>query len=288
METRAAPRAAAGGVPVTGLRAWLACPFRFYLTHVLKMEPIDSMKSELDARDFGTSLPRRPGGDGAGDSAARHDRRATGGASFCWGIRFARRAAISAGEGHAPAGSCSSSRRGSGLAKAAAVQGARARGPAVGDRAGGNSRSRSTVGGLEVRGTNRSDRSQRAHRRAAGARLQDERQGGDAAPRARAAGAGGRRVGLPNGCACEVNGRVCVWRICTAANVSARAGVGRATGARWSVAISTAEGDRGDGGGALAGAHARTARVGAGVCRRAAAAAIRAGILAAGGNRGGA
>ena len=41
-------------VPVTGLRAWLACPFRFYLTHLLRMEPVDSSKVELDARDFGT------------------------------------------------------------------------------------------------------------------------------------------------------------------------------------------------------------------------------------------
>lgn len=41
-------------VPVTGLRTWLACPFRFYLQHVLKMEPVDAAKSELDARDFGT------------------------------------------------------------------------------------------------------------------------------------------------------------------------------------------------------------------------------------------
>ncbi len=41
-------------VPVTGLRAWLACPFRFYLSHVLRMEPVDPSKTELDARDFGT------------------------------------------------------------------------------------------------------------------------------------------------------------------------------------------------------------------------------------------
>ncbi|MES2695640.1 MAG: PD-(D/E)XK nuclease family protein [Verrucomicrobiota bacterium] len=41
-------------VSVTALRMWLACPFRFYLTHVLKMEPVEPAKSELDARDFGT------------------------------------------------------------------------------------------------------------------------------------------------------------------------------------------------------------------------------------------
>jgi ATP-dependent helicase/nuclease subunit B len=41
-------------VAVTGMRAWLACPFRFYLQHVLKLSPVDAAKSELDARDFGT------------------------------------------------------------------------------------------------------------------------------------------------------------------------------------------------------------------------------------------
>lgn len=41
-------------VAVTGLRMWLACPFRFYLQHVLRMEAVDPAKSELDARDFGT------------------------------------------------------------------------------------------------------------------------------------------------------------------------------------------------------------------------------------------
>jgi ATP-dependent helicase/nuclease subunit B len=43
-----------GQVPVTGLRSWLACPFRFYLRHVLRMEAVDPYKSELDAFDFGT------------------------------------------------------------------------------------------------------------------------------------------------------------------------------------------------------------------------------------------
>lgn len=41
-------------VAVTGLRAWLACPFRFYLSYVLKMKPVDPAKNELDALDFGT------------------------------------------------------------------------------------------------------------------------------------------------------------------------------------------------------------------------------------------
>lgn len=41
---------------VTALRAWLACPFRFYLRHVLGMEAVDPGKEELDERDFGTLM----------------------------------------------------------------------------------------------------------------------------------------------------------------------------------------------------------------------------------------
>ncbi len=41
-------------VAVTGLRAWLNCPFRFYLGYVLRMKPVDAAKNELDAFDFGT------------------------------------------------------------------------------------------------------------------------------------------------------------------------------------------------------------------------------------------
>ena len=41
-------------VGVTALRSWLACPFRFYLRHVLKMESVDPGKGELDDADFGT------------------------------------------------------------------------------------------------------------------------------------------------------------------------------------------------------------------------------------------
>ncbi len=41
---------------VTALRDYLACPFRFYLKHVLRMEPVELAKTELDARDFGTLL----------------------------------------------------------------------------------------------------------------------------------------------------------------------------------------------------------------------------------------
>ena len=39
---------------VTALRAWLDCPFRFYLSRGLKMEPVEPAKTELDALDFGT------------------------------------------------------------------------------------------------------------------------------------------------------------------------------------------------------------------------------------------
>lgn len=41
-------------VSVTALRGWLKCPLRFYLRYVLGMEAIDPIKSEMDARDFGT------------------------------------------------------------------------------------------------------------------------------------------------------------------------------------------------------------------------------------------
>jgi len=41
-------------VSVTALRDYLACPFRFYLKHVLRMAALDLAKTELDALDFGT------------------------------------------------------------------------------------------------------------------------------------------------------------------------------------------------------------------------------------------
>lgn len=41
-------------ISVTAFRDYLACPFRFYLKHVLGMEEIDDQKVELDARDFGS------------------------------------------------------------------------------------------------------------------------------------------------------------------------------------------------------------------------------------------
>lgn len=41
-------------ISVTALRAWLECPFRFYLRHVLAMEAVDPAKNEMEATDFGT------------------------------------------------------------------------------------------------------------------------------------------------------------------------------------------------------------------------------------------
>lgn len=55
-------------VAVTALRAWLACPFRFYLKHGLRMGAVDPAKTELNAMDFGTlchaaleAMGREPG-----------------------------------------------------------------------------------------------------------------------------------------------------------------------------------------------------------------------------------
>ncbi len=41
-------------VAVTGFRAWLECPFRFYLARLLRLESVDAGKTELDVFDFGT------------------------------------------------------------------------------------------------------------------------------------------------------------------------------------------------------------------------------------------
>jgi ATP-dependent helicase/nuclease subunit B len=41
-------------VAVTAFRSWLDCPFRFYLSRVLRMESVDPAKTELDVLDFGT------------------------------------------------------------------------------------------------------------------------------------------------------------------------------------------------------------------------------------------
>jgi RecB family exonuclease/inactivated superfamily I helicase len=41
-------------VSVSGLSSYLACPYRFYLAHVLKLESVDDTAEELGAGDFGT------------------------------------------------------------------------------------------------------------------------------------------------------------------------------------------------------------------------------------------
>jgi len=41
------------GMAVTSFRDYLACPFRFYLKRVLRMETVDDLKTEMDAADFG-------------------------------------------------------------------------------------------------------------------------------------------------------------------------------------------------------------------------------------------
>lgn len=41
-------------LPVTWFKDYLACPFRFYLRHILGMEKLDDEKREMDAPDFGS------------------------------------------------------------------------------------------------------------------------------------------------------------------------------------------------------------------------------------------
>jgi ATP-dependent helicase/nuclease subunit B len=41
---------------VTQFSDYLACPFRFYLKHVLRMEPFDATRDEMDPRDFGSLI----------------------------------------------------------------------------------------------------------------------------------------------------------------------------------------------------------------------------------------
>jgi len=52
------PRHAAppASLSVTAFRDYLACPFRYYLRHVLHMEAVDPAKAELDALDFGSLM----------------------------------------------------------------------------------------------------------------------------------------------------------------------------------------------------------------------------------------
>lgn len=40
-------------IHVTAFKAYLACPFRFYLKHGLRMEPVEAGRGELDAMEFG-------------------------------------------------------------------------------------------------------------------------------------------------------------------------------------------------------------------------------------------
>jgi len=45
-------------LPVTAFRDYLACPFRFFLKHVLGMETMDDRKDEMDSLDFGSFAHR--------------------------------------------------------------------------------------------------------------------------------------------------------------------------------------------------------------------------------------
>jgi ATP-dependent helicase/nuclease subunit B len=43
-------------ISVTQFADYLACPFRFYLKHILRMEPFDAARDEMDPRDFGSLI----------------------------------------------------------------------------------------------------------------------------------------------------------------------------------------------------------------------------------------
>jgi ATP-dependent helicase/nuclease subunit B len=43
-------------ISVTQFADYLACPFRFYLKHLLRMEPFDATRDEMDPRDFGSLI----------------------------------------------------------------------------------------------------------------------------------------------------------------------------------------------------------------------------------------
>ncbi|MBM4144291.1 MAG: hypothetical protein FJ225_11975 [Lentisphaerae bacterium] len=49
-------RRGADRISVTAFRDYLACPFRYYLKHVLGMERVNARKSGMDALDFGTMV----------------------------------------------------------------------------------------------------------------------------------------------------------------------------------------------------------------------------------------
>ena len=44
------------GLSVTGFRSYIACPYRFYLKHVLHLKSLDDSSEELDGAEFGTLL----------------------------------------------------------------------------------------------------------------------------------------------------------------------------------------------------------------------------------------
>jgi ATP-dependent helicase/nuclease subunit B len=52
-DTWSAERRDCRSMSATRFRDYLACPFRFYLKHILKMEPLDDTKRGMDALDFG-------------------------------------------------------------------------------------------------------------------------------------------------------------------------------------------------------------------------------------------
>ncbi len=45
-------------ISVTQFGAYLRCPFRFYLSNLLRMEPVDPRKTEMDAAEFGSACHR--------------------------------------------------------------------------------------------------------------------------------------------------------------------------------------------------------------------------------------
>ena len=47
------PEQIPGALSVTAFKAYLACPFRFYLAHVLRMRPEDDGTREIDPMNFG-------------------------------------------------------------------------------------------------------------------------------------------------------------------------------------------------------------------------------------------
>lgn len=55
---RVAPADRLAALRVTAFRDYLRCPFRFYLRHVLRLQPVAADKRELDARDFGDLMHR--------------------------------------------------------------------------------------------------------------------------------------------------------------------------------------------------------------------------------------